>query len=154
MVGKTNKGTHHIDTESALPIAQPLRRIPWTERDVIQEEIKKMEAQGIVTPSYSPWSSPPVLVRKKDGAVRFCINYRKVNEVTISDKYPLRRMNDVLQALSSGRYFSVIDLKSGYWQIPMKHEDAQKTAFHTADGLYQFNVMPFGLKNAQPSSNV
>ena len=107
-----------------------------------------MKQQGIIEDSESPWSSPPVLVRKKDGSIRFCIDYRRLNEVTVPDKYPLPRIDDVLDALSHGHYFSVIDLKSGYWQIPMHQSDAEKTAFRTHDGLYQFTVMPFGLKNA------
>ena len=85
------------------------------ERDRIKEEIDKMKAQNIIVDSDSPWSSPPVLVRKKDGSVRFCIDYRKLNEITTSDKYPLPRIDDVLDMLSKGRYFSVIDLKAGYW---------------------------------------
>ena len=88
------------------------------------------------------------MVKKKDGSVRFCIDYRRLNEVTVADQYPLPRIDDVLEALHKGRYFAVIDLKSGYWQIPLEEADAPKTAFRTLDGLYQFNVMPFGLRNA------
>ena len=148
VIGKTDKCTHKIDTGNSLPIAQPLRRIAWVERDKITEEINKMKSQDIIANSDSPWSSPPVLVKKKDGSVRFCIDYRKLNECTIADKYPLPRIDDVLDALNSGRYFSVIDLKAGYWQIPMNPGDEGKTAFRTTDGLYHFKVMPFGLKNA------
>ena len=88
------------------------------------------------------------MVKKKDGTVRFCIDYRRLNDVTVPDQYPLPRIDDVLDALEHGRYFSVIDLKAGYWQIPMRGEDAAKTAFRTADGLFEFTVMPFGLRNA------
>ena len=147
-IGRTTKGEHHINTQDAQPIALPLRRIAWIEKDKIKEEIDKMKQQGIIEDSESPWCSPPVLVRKKDGSVRFCVDYRRLNEVTVPDKYPLPRIDDVLDALSHGHYFSVIDLKSGYWQIPMHQNDADKTAFRTCDGLYQFTVMPFGLKNA------
>ena len=148
IVGRTIRGEHRINTQDAQPIALPLRRIAWVEKDKIKEEIDKMKQQGIIEDSESPWSSPPVLVRKKDGSIRFCIDYRRLNEVTVPDKYPLPRIDDVLDALSHGHYFSVIDLKSGYWQIPMHKTDAEKTAFRTYDGLYQFTVMPFGLKNA------
>ena len=148
IIGRTTRGEHRINTQDAQPIALPLRRIAWIEKDKIKEEIDKMKQQHIIEDSESPWSSPPVLVRKKDGSVRFCIDYRRLNDVTIPDKYPLPRIDDVLDALSQGHYFSVIDLKSGYWQIPMHKSDADKTAFRTCDGLYQFTVMPFGLKNA------
>ena len=148
IVGRTNKWEHRLETGTAQPIALPLRRIAWLERDMIREEVDKMKAQKVVVESDSPWSSPPVLVKKKDGTVRFCIDYRKLNEVTVPDQYPLPRIDDVLDALEHGRYFSVIDLKSGYWQIPMRDSDAAKTAFRTADGLFQFTVMPFGLRNA------
>ena len=147
-VGRTTRGEHRINTRDAQPIALPLRRIAWIEKDKIKKEIDKMKEQGIIEDSESPWCSPPVLVRKKDGSVRFCIDYRRLNEVTVPDKYPLPRIDDVLDALSHGHYFSVIDLKSGYWQIPMYQNDAEKTAFRTYDGLYQFTVMPFGLRNA------
>ena len=148
ILGKTSKGIHKINTGEALPIAQPLRRLAWAERDIVRKEVDKMKEQNIIVESESPWSSPPVLVRKKDGSVRFCVDYRKLNDVTIADQYPLPRIDDVLDALSKGKYFAVIDLKSGYWQIPLEARDACKTAFRTLDGFYEFNVMPFGLKNA------
>ena len=148
VVGRTTRGEHCVDTGAALPFAIPMRRVAWTERDVIHEEVEKMRAQGVIVESESPWASPPVLVRKKDGSVRFCIDYRRLNELTVADQYPLPRIDDVLDALDEGRYFSVIDLKAGYWQIPMRREDAAKTAFRTADGLFEFTVMPFGLRNA------
>ena len=148
VIGKTTRCQHRIDTGDTPPVALPLRRIAWIERDRIEEEVQKMREQDVIVNSESPWSSPPVLVRKKDGSVRFCIDYRKLNECTTADKYPLPRIDDVLDALSEGRYFSVIDLKAGYWQIPMNAKDAEKTAFRTTNGLFHFKVMPFGLKNA------
>ena len=119
IVGRTEKGEHRVDTGMAMPVAQPLRRAAWAEKDFIHGEVQKMKKQKIIVESESPWSSPPVLVKKKDGSIRFCIDYRKLNEVTIPDQYPLPRIDDVLDALEKGRYFSVIDLKSGYWQIPI-----------------------------------
>ena len=148
IVGRTHRWEHRVDTGSAQPIALPMRRVAWVERDTIRAEVDKMRAQNVVVESDSPWSSPPVLVQKKDGTIRFCIDYRRLNDVTIPDQYPLPRIDDVLDALEHGRYFSVIDLKAGYWQIPMRREDAAKTAFRTTDGLFQFTVMPFGLRNA------
>ena len=98
--------------------------------------------------SDSPWSSPVVLVKKKTGEWRFCVDYRKLNEVTMKDVYPLPRIEEALARLEGSRYFSIMDLQSGYHQIPLHPEDRQKTAFITADGLYQFKVLPFGLTNA------
>ena len=148
VVGKAVGGEHRVETGDHLPVALPVRRIAWVERDRIKDEVEKMKRQNVIVDSDSPWSSPPVLVRKKDGTVRFCIDYRKLNEITVADKYPLPRIDDVLDELNRGIFFSVIDLKSGYWQIPMRRADAAKTAFQTADGHYHFTVMPFGLRNA------
>ena len=102
---------------------------------------------GIVSCSNSPWSSPVVLVKKRDGGVRFC-DYRRLNAVTVKDSYPLSRIDDTLDALSGPRYFTTLDLAAGYWQVPVAEEDKKKTAFVTQKDLWQFNKMPFGLANA------
>ena len=104
-----------------------------------------MLEKGIIEPSSSPWSSPIVLVKKKDGSTRFCIDYRKLNHVTIKDSYPLPRIDDSLDALGNAKWFSTLDLASGYWQVAVDPKDAPKTAFVTTSGLYQFKVMAFGL---------
>jgi len=107
-----------------------------------------MLANKIIRPSRSPWSSPVVLVIKKDGTIRFCIDYRKLNNITIKDVYPLPRIDDSLSTLANNSYFSTLDLCSGYWQIPVAEADKVKTAFITHSGLFEWNVMPFGLTNA------
>ena len=110
-----------------------------------------MEKDGIIRKSHSPWSSPVVIVGKKDGSKRFCVDYRKINAITTTDSHPLPRIEELLEQFRTSRWFSTMDLASGYWQIEMKEEDKQKTAFTCCYGLYEFNVMPFGLKNAPPT---
>jgi hypothetical protein len=102
----------------------------------------------VIEPSRSPWSSPVVLVPKKDGSIRFCVDYRRLNDVTIKDKYALPRIDDALASLSGNKYFKSLDLSQGYLQIPMDPKDKEKTAFITDSGLYHFNVISFGLTNA------
>ncbi|KFD45138.1 hypothetical protein M513_13985 [Trichuris suis] len=110
-----------------------------------------MMRDGIVERSSSPWSFPVVMVQKRDSTWRFCVDYRRLNAITIRDMYPMPRMDDVLDRVGGARYFSKLDLKSGYWQIPVEPADRGKTAFVTPDGLFQFKKMPFGLCNAPAS---
>ena len=107
-----------------------------------------MLKDGIIRPSSSPWSSPVVMVKKKDGSWHFCVDYRKVNSVTHKDAYPLPRIDATLDYLAGSTYFTTLDLASGYWQVEVNGQDKQKTAFSTETGHYEFNVMPFGLTNA------
>ena len=147
-LGQTNLVKHEIHTGSHAPIKQRPRREPIGMQNVVKEELDKMLDKGIIEPSTSAWGSPIVLVRKKDNTVRFCIDYRKLNEITVKDAYPLPRIEDNLDALQGSTFFSTLDLASGYWQVQMAAQDKPKTAFSTKYGLYQFNVMPFGLCNA------
>ena len=107
-----------------------------------------MTDNSIIQPSDSPWASPIVLVKKKDGTTRFCVDYRKLNNVTKKDAYPLPRIADTLDSMCGARYFSTLDLASGYWQVELHSDSREKSAFATCYGLYEFNVMPFGLCNA------
>ncbi|UYV81653.1 K02A2.6-like, partial [Cordylochernes scorpioides] len=139
---------HKIDTSDYPPVRQRPYRVSPAERRVIQSEVEKMMETKIIRPSSSPWASPVILVRKKDGSLRFCVDYRRLNKITKKDVYPLPRIDDALDTLSGSRYFSTMDMRSGYWQIEVDDKDREKTAFITPDGLYEFNVMPFGLCNA------
>ena len=150
-LGRTTVQHHNINTKGRSPIFQAPRRLPWNSREATRELVKGMKKQGVVEDSTSPWSSPIVLVKKKDGSTRFCVDYRKLNAVTERDPYPLPRIDDTLDALSGAKYFSTLDLCSGYHQLPMAEEDKEKTGFSTPDGHYQFTVMPFGVCNG-PSS--
>ena len=128
------------------PIRQPPRKLPLAKRAEAEKILSEMK-QGVIEPSASAWSSPIVLVKKKDGSTRFCIDYQKLNEIT-QDSYPLPRIDDTIDSLAGAEWFSTLDLKSGYWQVQLSDEARKKTAFSTGTGLWQFKVMPFGLCNA------
>ncbi|UYV75045.1 hypothetical protein LAZ67_12002225, partial [Cordylochernes scorpioides] len=147
-LGRTNLAKHRIDTEDAKPIKHKPYRVSAKERDIIKEQIDEMLTEGIIRPSSSPWSFPVILVKKRDGKYRFCVDYRKLNNVTVKDVYPIPRIDEVMDTLQGSTHFSAIDLRSGYWQVEVEERDKEKTAFTTAHGLYEFNVMPFGLCNA------
>ena len=107
-----------------------------------------MQEEGVIKPSSSPWASPIVLVRKKDGGLRICVDYRSLNAVTKADRFPLPRIADLLDHLGSSRFFTTLDLDSGFWQVKVDDDSHAKTAFITHRGLFEFHVMPFGLTNA------
>lgn len=147
-LGKTNVTEHKIDTGSAQPIKQRPRQLPFHMQTEVDKHVDDMMKRNVIEESTSPWSSPVVLVKKKDGTTRFCVDYRKLNGLTIKDAYPLPRTDDSLDQLNGVKWFSTLDLNSGYWQVEKSPDDRSKTAFATRRGLYQFKVMPFGLCNA------
>eukprot|EP00731_Ephydatia_muelleri_P038438 Em0760g4a len=147
-MGRTGVVKHSIDTGTSHPIRQQCRRVPPFRREQAKKMIDDMLQKDIIQPSSSPWASPIILVPKKDGSLRFCIDYRKLNSVTRKDAYPLPRVDDTLEALSGSKWFSTLDLLCGYWQVEVEEKDRHKTAFCTREGLFEFKVMPFGLCNA------
>ncbi|KAI8511935.1 hypothetical protein Bbelb_110350 [Branchiostoma belcheri] len=146
--GRTNLTTHRIHTGDCPPIKQRPHRTPIHRQAEIHRQVDAMLADDVIERSQSPWASPVVLARKKDGSFRFCVDYRKLNQATIKDAHPLPRTDDVIDALSGAAYFTTLDMTSGYWQVDLDPADREKTAFTTGRGLYQFKVMAFGLTNA------
>ncbi|KAI5151537.1 hypothetical protein ENBRE01_2203 [Enteropsectra breve] len=137
-----------IDTGNHPPIVASRYRLGKPQDDMIEEEITKLLETGIIRRSNSPWASPVVLVPKKDGRKRLCIDYRAINDITTRDAYPLPRIDEILDTLSGASVYTNLDATSGYHQIPVAKDDINKTAFQTRSGLYEYTRMPFGLSNA------
>ena len=147
-LGHTNATKMKIDTSDHPPIKLRPYRAPLNNRRVIDEAIDEMLSAKVIERSSSPWSFPVVIVDKKDGSKRFCVDFRKLNAITKPISYPLPLIDDILAQLGQAKYFTSLDLKSGYWQVLMDENDKEKTAFACHRGLFQFNVMPFGLTAA------
>ncbi|GFN95389.1 Pol polyprotein [Plakobranchus ocellatus] len=147
-LGYTNAVKHKIPVLSDTPIAQAYRRIPPSQFEDVRQHIQELANKGIIKPSSSPYASPIVVVRKKDGSIRLCIDYRKLNAITRKDAFPLPRIDESFDSLCGAKYFSTLDLASGYHQVAMEETDQEKTAFTTPFGLYEFTRMPFGLSGA------
>ena len=139
---------HRIDTAGAEPVFARPHRMPLLKHEIVEKHIKEMLDAGVIQPSSSPYSSPVVLVRKKDNTDRFCVDYSNLNSVTKKDKFPIPRIDYLLDKVKGAKFFTSLDVKSGYWHVPMAEEDMEKTAFSTMDGHFEFRVMPFGLTNA------
>ena len=135
------------------PFKERFRRIPPPQLDEVREHLKLMLDAGVIRPSNSPWCNAVVLVRKKDGSLRFCIDFRKLNSLTVKHSHPLPRICETLESLAGAAHYSTFDMNSGFWQVPMSPESKQYTAFTLGSmGLYECESMPFGLCNAPPTS--
>lgn len=139
---------HTIKTTTDEPIYKKPYQIPYALKSQVKNEVDRMLQAGIVEPSDSPYAAPVVLVRKPDSSIRFCIDYRGLNSVTVFDPVPMPRMEDILNKVSKAKYISKLDLCKGYWQVPLDEDGKRKSAFVTTFGHYQFTVMPFGMVNA------
>ena len=148
-LGKISVAQHHINL---IPGARPFKSAPYRAgpktRELEEFEVKKQLAAGVIEPSNSEWASPVLFAPKKDGRLRFCIDYRRLNTMTVKDSYPLPRMDECIDTLGDARIFTTLDAFNGYWQINVPKEDRGKTAFVCHAGQFQYTRMPFGLTNA------
>lgn len=147
-LGYTDRVKHEIPVVDETPVSQPYRRIPPNQYKEVREHISELLRKGVIQESSSSYASPVVLVRKSDGSLRLCVDYRRLNSKTRRDAFPLPRIDESLDALSGAEFFSTIDLASGYHQVAVHEKDRNKTAFTTPFGLYEYLRMPFGLSNA------
>ena len=146
--GRTTMIEHSIDTGSSQAIRLPPYRLPYAYRDIVTKELKEMLEDGVISRSNSEWAASVVLITKKNGEIRFCVDYRRLNSISRTDSYPMPRVDELIDRLGSANYISTLDLSWGYWQVPMSAQSRVKTAFVTSYGLFEFNVMPFGLQGA------
>ncbi|XP_077993259.1 uncharacterized protein LOC144447231 [Glandiceps talaboti] len=145
---KTDKICHDVDVGNATPVKQHPYRMNPMKLEHLRNEVKYMLDNDIIEPSYSAWSSPCVLVPKPGNCYRFCTDYRRVNTLSKTDSYPLPRIDDCIDKIGNAKFVSKFDLLKGYWQIPLTDRAREVSAFVTPDGLYEYKVMPFGMKNA------
>ena len=147
-LGYTDILTHKIDTGSNRPVREPLRRQPPPYLQFIDEEVEKMLTAKVIEPAHSDWASNVCLAKRKDGRLRFAIDFRRVNRLTKPDSYPLPRIDSCLDMLNGSSWFCTIDLRSGFWQVAQDPADADKTTFLTRKGSFRFKVLPFGLQGS------
>ena len=146
--GKVTGAEIHIRTGDAPPVHLPAYRISAAKYDIVRKEVSDLLQAGIITPSVSPWASPIILVPKPDDKWRLCVDYRRLNRVTVPDPFPMPRIDEMLDRIGGAKYISTVDLTKGYWQVPVAVDSQEKTAFVTPLGKYQFTTMPFGLAGA------
>lgn len=146
-LGYTDKVQHEIHLTDDIPVTKPCRRIPPTQYSEVRENIGKLLKKGVIREGTSAYALPIVLVRKVDGTLRLCVDFRRLNSKTRRDAFPLPRIDESFDALRGAKFFSTIDLASGYHQVAMHKRDRPKTAFTTPFGLYKYVSMPFGVCN-------
>ena len=146
--GRPDRATMRIETGPALPSSSPPYRFAHSRKPIVQEEFKEMLHDGITQPSHSPWATPMLLVPKKNGTLRICIDYRKLIEVTRPDPFPIPKIDDLLDWMSSAKFITTFNLARGYWQVPIDPASREKTTFSMDFEKYEFRVMPFGLVGA------
>ena len=146
--GMTECVFHDVDVGDATPIKQHPYRLNPNKLKYLRKEVEYMLKHGIIEHSQSEWSSPCILVPKKDGTYRFCTDFHKVNLVTKTDSYPNPRVEDCIDRIGIAKYISKLDLLKGYWQVPLTPRAKEISAFVTPEGFYQYKVMPFGMKNS------
>ncbi len=146
--GRTGVMQHDICLLSPGPVRQTCCRVPARLIPEMKNEVKVMLEMWVIKPSRSEWCSPVVLVPKKDGTLRFCVDFSKLNAVSAFDPYPMPRVDELIERLRKAKYLSTLDLCKGYWQIPLTNTSKELTAFRVPSGLYQFTVMPFGFHGA------
>lgn len=147
-IGTFEGSRHRIQLSDPTPFRERMRRTPLCYQEEEEKTLKRMLEAGVIRPSSSEWASAPVLVRKKDGSVRYCVDFRRLNAQTVRDSYPLPLIDECLDTLNGTEWFSSLDMASGYWQIQLQPEDCEKTAFLTKFGLFEHVRMGFGLCNA------
>ena len=147
-LGHTSSVSHVIDTGQSAPVQSYPYRIAPAWKEELHDEVRQLLEDGIIIPSHSPWSAPMVPIRKTSGALRLCIDYRKLNQVTVADPYEMPRVDDLLDEVTEATWLSKLDLKRGFYQVPLQADSHPKTAFCTPWGKFCFTRMPFGLKNA------
>ena len=137
-LGTITHGEHCIDTGDSAPVKDPIRRLAPHKKKIVEENVNKLLEMDVIQPSNSPWCASPVLVKKPDGSIRWCVDWRNLNKVTVKDAYAIPRVDDCLDLLGGFSWYTSLDLQHGYWQVPLRREDWQKTAFSTHMGLFEF----------------
>ena len=147
--GKTDAIVHHIELQPGTrPIKMSPYRVNPEKAELIRKELDLMKSMGVIEDSTSPWGSPVVLIPKPDGSIRFCVDYRKLNDKTLPDAHPLPRIDDLIDKVGKAKFMTKIDLSRGYWQVPLDDQSVPVSAFVTPFGHFQWRYMPFGLRNA------
>ena len=147
-IGRAALSAHKIELYNYTPLAQKPRRIPDPITEQVEQQCQELNLLDIIEPSKSPWSAPIVPIKKKDGTIRLCVDYRQLNRVTIPDKHPMPNVADVISGIGEVKYFTTLDLVRGYYQMPVEETSRPLTAFSTTRGHWQFKRLPFGLKNS------